>query len=758
MSADDQMRAMAAPSLFPAGGEMRLPGLGAGVDVRRSAHGAYTIDASSLEDLWFAQGVVTAGERLFQLDLALRASTGRLSELFGERTIEEDRRVRTIGLHEAGRAMSRDWDEASRSMHARFRDGVRAWTEAMPAPPIEYTLLDATPDLPDDESDWAACFAFMAWSLSNNLEQEVLRAWIAEQAGPEAVGVLLPPIPTAAPALVAGALRGVLEAAASRPRGQGSNAWAVSGTRTASGAPLLANDPHLLVLQPSAWLQLRLRAPGYAARGVGLTFSPGILLGATDHHAWGATNVTGDVQDLYLERLDDAGTAARFGDDWEPVTVRHETIEVRGGDPVAFEVRETRHGPLLEAAAIGPLGRSNVPLRETYALRWAGRESGVRPSITIDAARATSFAEFRRVVQHGLTGLGLNVAYADVDGTIGSCTTGRFPIRAQGDGTAPVPGWDGAHEWTGWIPTDELPWIENPERGYLVTANNRIHDDDYPYLIGVDFHPPFRALRIAELLERRSDHDVDSMAAIQTDTVSLPARTMLPALLAGVENGDDRRTPALRLLRGWDGDLRADSATAALFNVWSGCIARRALGDMLGEDLFRAYHAWREPWHHQVLPALLETPSEIVPLGERLLGDSLDDAVAELHERLGEDPGTWSWGALHHARFAHPLAGIPGLETLFTAADVEMGGDEQTVNQGGLDTQHGYDAVVVPSWRVVWDLSDLDRSAEVLTTGNSGNPASPHWADQSPAWSEGRLLPVADPGGAEEPPLRLLPA
>jgi penicillin amidase len=407
---------------------------------------------------------------------------------------------------------------------------------------------------------------------------------------------------------------------------------------------------------------------------------------------------------------------------------------------------------------MGPLGRDAVPMRETYALRWAGREAGVRPSLTIEAARATSFEEFRRVAQHSLTGLGMNIAYADVDGTIGSCTTGRFPVRAQGDGTAPVPGWDGEHEWTGWIPADELPWIENPERGFLVTANNRVHDDAYPHLIGLDFHPPFRARRIAELLEQRSDHDVASMGAIQTDTVSLPARAMLPALLAQVKNGDAARAGALDLLRNWDGDLRADSAAAAVFTVWSGCIARRALGDVLGDDLFRAYHAWREPWHHRVLPSLLETPSDVVPLDGTLLGDALDDALSELHERLGDDPAGWRWGTLHRARFAHPLAGIPGLESLFVAADVELGGDEQTVLQGGMDTQHGYGAAVVPSWRVVWDLSDPDRSAEVLATGNSGNPASPHWADQSPAWSEGRLLPVDEPHDSEDPVLRLLPA
>lgn len=756
----DQMRAMAAASLFPAEGELTVPGLAGSVTVTRDVRGVPSITAASQDDLWFAQGFVTAGERLFQLDLALRAANGRLSELFADKTLAEDRFARTVGLHRAGARYVTAWDERSRAMHARFRAGVFAWIAQMPAAPIEYMLLDAKPDLPEDPAAWASAFAYLGWGLSGNWDVELLRAQIAEHAGSDAVAALLPPLPAGPPEIAAGALDGALLGALPRTRGRGSNNWVVSGEHTASGKPLLANDPHLQVMQPGAWFQIGLEAPGYRARGVALTFSPGVLLGATGHHAWGVTNVSGDVQDLYVEHLNAERTAAEFRDGWEPLTIYREEIVVRGAaEPVVIEVRESRHGPLLDHAVVGELGPDYVPLpaEPVYALRWTGAEHGIRPSLVLDAAGAGDFHEFRAAVL-GVGCPGQNFVYADVDGNIGYACTGVFPVRTEADGTAPVPGWSGGHEWNGVIASEDLPWSLNPERGYLVTANNRIHEDDYPHLIGHDFHELYRARRITELLTARSDHDANSMRAIQMDTVSLPAREILPSLLAAVT--DPHYSDVVALLRDWDGDMHAGSAAAALFNVWCGHIARRALTPVLGEELFRAYHASRETWQCRTLPMLLrgEGPGGTNEwLSRDLLSAALEDALRELNETLGEDPSVWTWGAIHQATFAHPLASVPGLEDLFVAARLALGGDEQTVNQAGFDGREGYPVSVVPSWRAVWDLADADPAspgdAGVVPTGVSGNPASPHWNDQTPAWLSGDRS-ATEPGTA---PLTLRP-
>lgn len=738
----DGLRDAARTALFPTEGELDVEGLAAPAEIRRDTWGVPYLRAGSLEDLWFTQGVITAGERLFQLDLLLRAANGRLSEVFADRALPQDRFARTIGFRRAAERMVDRWTDVDHDMHARFRDGIFAWIDVMPAPPVEYGLLDLVPQLPRDEVSWAAAFSFLAWGLSGNWDRELLRTWIREQAGDDAVHTLMPPLPDDAPEVPAGALHGALFDAMPRAGGQGSNDWVVAGSRTASGKPLLANDPHLLAVQPGAWLEIHLDAPGYRSRGVALTFSPGVLLGTTAHHAWGVTNVTGDVQDLYLEELNAERTAARFGDTWESLTIEREQIAVRGeADPHVVEVRSSRHGPLLDTFTSGVAEVEFVELapEPVYALRWTALDgAGIPPSLVIDAARARSFEEFRDAVTQ-VECPGQNFVYADVDGSIGYACSGRYPVRHHGEGTAPVPG-TGGHEWDGWIPPRDLPWGEDPERGFLATANNRIHDDAYPHLIGHDFHTPFRVRRIVEHLAASHEHDVDSMTTLQNDTVSLAARETLPVLLQRTA-GADLDPVAWPIVASWDADMVAGSAGAAIFNVWSAHIARRTLETRLGPDLFRHYHAWRETFQCAVLPALLREPSGGW-IDDALLRDAFAAAVAELRETLGADPAQWRWGELHRLRLAHPLASIPGLDELFVAADIELGGDEQTVMQGGFDGRDGYRPAVIPSWRAVYDLADLDRSVGVVPTGISGNPASPHWNDQVGLWGAGAYHPL----------------
>jgi penicillin amidase len=739
----------AAAALAPVDGELAVAGLAAPVEVLRDAWGVPYISAASLDDLWFAQGFVTAGERLFQMDLALRAATGRLSEVFADRTLAQDRFARVVGFTRTGARVAAGYDDESRTMMRRFREGAAAWIAAMPAKPVEYVLLDLEPELPGDEASWAAAAVSLAWSLSGNAAQELLRAGIAEELGAEAVAALLPPLPATDPAIAAGGVAGTLLAALRdlppAPGGQGSNDWAVAGSLTTSGRPLLANDPHLDVTQPGAWLELGLRAPGYEARGVALPFWPGVILGATPHHAWGVTNVTGDVQDLYLERLDDDRGAAEFDGAWEPLTVHDEEIAVRGStDPVVVRVLETRHGPILDAFPIGD-GPDHLPLAETYALRWTGHERSIRPSAFVRVAQAGSFEAFREAVRHAECP-GQNFVYADVDGTIGYQCTGSYPVRRNGDGTAPVPGWTSEHEWDGWIPFEELPSAKDPEIGFLVTANHRIHAEDYPHLIGHDFHSPHRARRIAARRVEGSPHDVASTAAIQTDTVSLPAREVLRRL-AAIGSPDPDLAAALATLSAWDGDMAAGSAAAGLYAVWVQEMARAAVA---GRSFAEAYLAEREPYACRVLPASAGDDPEAVLLALRAALD-----------RLGPDPEAWRWGRLHTLRLVHPLGRMPGLEALFVAGEVELGGDEQTVLQGGFDGRGEFTPTVIPSWRAVWDLGDLDRSATVLPAGVSGNPASPHWNDQTALWARGRThpAPVTRPAveAAAVSALRLLP-
>jgi penicillin amidase len=489
---------------------------------------------------------------------------------------------------------------------------------------------------------------------------------------------------------------------------------------------------------------LHLRAPGYEARGVAFPFAPGVLVGITPHHAWGITNVTGDVQDLYEERMNDDGTATEFDGAWEPLVVHREQIRVRGGGPIEVDVRESRHGPLLEFAPVGIVDVDFVPVDRAYALRWTASDGLLEPSMLVELANADGFESFREALR-GIACPGQNVVYADVVGTIGYQLTGRYPVRRSGDGTVPVPGWTSDHEWDGFVPFDRLPWSKDPERGYLATANNRTHDEGYPHLIGHDFHTPYRARRIADLIDPQRELTAEHMARIQMDTVSLPARALLPRLTALDPRDDDERW-ALDLLRSWDGNQRATSTAAAIYNAWLFSIARWLLRADDDPTTYERYHAWREPFVCAALPNLL---GSAVPdwAGDGdgwdgVLHRTLAGGLAMLEERLGPDRSDWRWGALHRVRFAHVLARMPALGPVLVAADHELGGDEQTILQGGFDARDGFEATVVPSWRIVADLADVDRSMAVLPTGQSGNPASPHWNDQAPLWIGGTLRPA----------------
>ncbi len=741
-----ELRGIAEKALAPLEGELDVAGLREPVEVLRDRWGIPYVSAASLDDLWFAQGFVTASERLFQIDLALRAAGGRLCELFSELTLSQDRFARVVGFNRIGVREAERWNERSRAMFGRFVEGVRAWVAATPAPPVEYALLATPPDLPTDLAAWAAAFAYAAWGLSGNWDSELLRVHLAERLGAQAVADLLPPLPADPARVSAGGLAGRLLDTLPRAGAQGSNNWVVAGSRTASGKPLLANDPHLLVQQPAPWFEIHLRAPGYEARGAAFPIAPGVLVGVTPHHAWGFTNVTGDVQDLYEEHLGPDGATAEFDGAWEPLTIHREEIAIRGGDAVRIDVRETRHGPLLEVETIGVADVEYAPLDRAYALRWTAADGLLEPSALVEVANATDFGAFREALR-GLSCPGQNVVYADVDGTIGYQLTGRYPVRRAGDGTIPVPGWTSEHEWDGWVPYEDLPWSKDPVRGYLATANNRTHGEDYPHLIGRDFHAPFRARRIVELIEEaREPLVVADLARFQTDTVSLPARALLPRLVALEPRTDDERW-ALEVLGGWDGDQRADSVAAAVYNTWLARLAWALLGGARDRATFDRYHAWRESFVCLALPALLEAePPPWAVLGgagwDAVLGDTLDEAIALLTERLGPDRAGWRWGALHTVAFAHPLARMPGLAPVFVAAQHEAGGDEQTVLQGGFDGRADFAAAVVPSWRFVADLGNVDRSMAILTTGQSGNPASPHWNDQAALWIAGELRPA----------------
>lgn len=432
--------------------------------------------------------------------------------------------------------------------------------------------------------------------------------------------------------------------------------------------------------------------------------------------------------------------------------MHREQITVRGrAEPEILDVHETRNGPLLDSYMVGIAEPTVVPggIRHPYSLRWVGATEGIGPGTVRDMNVARDWETFRAAVRAWRCP-GQNMVYADVDGNIGYQLTGAIPVRRGGDGSLPMPGWTSSYGWDGEVPFDELPRAFNPPDGFIVTANNRMTDASYPHHLGSDFLPPFRARRITSMLTATAVHDRDSFARIQVDTVSLAASAIVGHLV-GIEPEEERQKQALALLAEWDHDLRADSAAAALYEVWNVKIAGRVLRPLLGEELFTHFYArrqWTNGFQYHVLPHLLAYPTarwfgeDGRATRDVVLLAALDEALDELTSQLGGDMDAWRWGALHTATFAGRLAIIPDLAELFTAGVVEMGGDEQTVNQSLFEPGHGYQVQVVPSWRQILDVSNWDESVGTITVGQSGNVASPHFDDQLELWKSGAHHPM----------------
>ncbi len=761
------------------GGEVRLAGLSAPVTVHRDAHGVPQVYADTPEDLFKAQGYVTAQDRFWEMDFRRHVTSGRLSELFGETTLETDKVVRTLGWRRVAEQELALLEPETVKLLEAYAAGVNAWLDEHPDTSdqaLEYAVLGIQRSGYRPErwspADSVAWLKAMAWDLRSNMDDELGRALAGAGLPAERVDQLYPayddermPVivgdaeksgekpsgtPVQAPAR---ALSSVLEAIRAMPEllGNGaseigSNSWVVSGSRTATGKPLLANDPHLAPQMPSVWYQAGLHcrkvteACPYDVTGFTFSGLPGVVIGHNHRVAWGFTNLGPDVTDLYVERID--GQNAEYKGQKEPLQVREETIRVAGGQDVRLTVRATRHGPnisdVLEKSAKLVSGST-----EAIAMRWTALDPGRTADAIFRMNRATDWTSFREAAA-SFEVPSQNLVYADVDGNIGYQSPGRIPVRSKGDGTRPVPGWDGEHEWTGFIPFDELPSILNPEKGYIVTANNAVVGSSYEHLLTKDWSYGYRAARIDELLKGNDKIDVAGMADVQLDSRNGFAPVLVPHLQrvgSGLRGVD--------LLDGWDFTQPVDSAAAAFYNAAWRHLVLLTFNDDLPEG---ARPDGGDRWF-EVVRKLLDDPADpywddvTTPVREdrdTILKSALRAAANELTDRLGDTPSTWRWGDLHTLTVTNQTFGTSGIapvERLFNRGPLHLPGGQSIVNATGWDAQEGYAVDWVPSMRMVVDLADFDASRYINLTGASGHPFTDHYWDQTPLWAEGRTIP-----------------
>lgn len=743
-------------------GTLAVPGLVSPVEVIRDGWGVPHIYAENEHDLFFAQGYVHAQDRLWQMEFNRRIGSGTLSAALGEATLDTDRFLRTIGLR---RAAEKDWarlDDDIRSIMEAYAAGVNAYIETHRGRlPLEFTILGVDPSLwtPLDTLAWGKV---MSYDLGGNYELELLRARIIAELGEQAAQQLLPPYANGAPVIVPpeartytwlrGASFGGLDALAAilgdRGLPWGSNNWTVHGSRTATGAPMLADDTHLGLNMPSIWYENGLH--GGRFDGVGFSFPgvPLVIIGHNARIAWGVTNLGPDVQDFYIERLNDLAhpTQYEFMGEWQDLQVEQEVIEVKGQSPVILDVLITRHGPIMNDV-IGDLAEA-----EPMALQWTALDGTYLFKAVRNLNLAANWDEFRQALSDWDVP-SQNFVYADVDGNIGYQAPGKIPIRAPGhQGLVPVPGWTGQYEWQGFIPFDELPSVLNPATGFIATANNKVVPDDYPYHLAYEWAAPYRAQRITDLLAANDNLTQEEIRDIQAQTYSLPAEAFRPYLLA-IEPEGEIQARALALLEAWDLRNEADRPGASVYQVWYWFLLQNTLADELDDQILEDYREYSSlhvpmmldlmtqpdsPWFDNTTTPQLETRDDI-------LRRSLADALIWLGERQGNDPEKWGWGRLHTMTFVHqPLgqSGIALLEQLFNSKPIPARGDNFTVDAASFRFTDPFSVYHGTSQRYIADLGDLDQSRTIHTTGQSGQLFHPHREDFISLWQDVESHPM----------------
>ncbi len=786
-------------------GELQLDGLDDAVDIFRDNYGIPHIYATNSHDLFFAQGYVHAQDRFWQMDFWRHIGSARLAEMFGEDQVDTDRFLRTLGWERIAQEELRLSTPEEQAVLQAYADGVNAYLadHSGAALSLEYAILklltpDYTPEpwQPVHTLTWAKV---MAWDLGSGcMYSEIEHALLQKIITPQQLSDLYPPYPADHVVVVPG-FNPLGTAGSAQPeatqtlsdtltpafqqlahqldtvetvlgpisRSIGSNNWVISGERTATGMPLLADDMHLSEQIPAIWYEVGLHCMPkgsdcpYEVTGYSFAGVPGVIVGHTDRIAWGFTNVGPDVLDLYIEKINPANSNQyEVNGQWVDMQIIQETIQVAGGDAVTLTVRATRHGPLIfDTAAdnieIQELWGIELPEQFGIAMRWTALEPNRVISAVLGYNSAQNWVEFRQAATQFAVP-SQNTVYADVDGNIAYQTPGNIPIRLPGhDGTLPVPGWSDDYEWQGYIPFADLPNAFNPPQGYIVSANNAVVDAYYPYLLTMEWDYGFRASRIVELIETApAPITVEYIQLMHGDNYNQSAADMVPFLLQ-LEFSDNKLIAARELLRDWDYQDHMDSSAAALYNAFWRALLAHTFQDDLPEEF---WPGGDDRWF-EIMRQFIQQPDSIwwddqnTTANERrddIFRLAFEQAVTELSSLLGSQSVEWLWGDLHGTIFHHQTLGLSGvapIEAIFNRGPYPTSGGASIVNATSWvastpDAATAYQVTWLPSMRMIADLSNLSASLSVNTTGQSGHAFHPHYTDQADLWRNIQYHPM----------------
>ena len=735
-------------------GSLEITEIDAPVRILRDKHAIPHIIAENFEDATFALGYAHAQDRLWQMEMSRRYVQGRLAEMFGESVFQTDVQLRTLGVYAAAIESVARLSPETQAILRSYAAGVNAFLDHRSGPlPIEFTLAGVTPE-PWRPADSVAVIKGMAMSLSGNAGSETERIALLSTLGKNSVEDFLAPFSQdPLPNYIDGLFR---TTQLGRSHGiddiSASNNWVVDGAHSATGKPLVANDPHLGFSIPSTWYLAHLAIPGEDIVGGTLAGVPAIVVGRNRHVAWGVTNVGSDTQDLYVERLDsDNPELYQIPGGWTEFESRTETIAVRFGGEETIHVRSSRHGPVMESPRYSEI----APPGHVMALSWtalAADDTSMDAILAIN--RAENAGDMRSAADFYVTPM-QNIVYADDSGEIGQIglmLPGRVPVRSEANdslGLVPAPGWDARYDWLGYIPVDELPHFTDPPSGRLATANNKTIPEDYPHLLSRDWDAPYRHDRIDILLAATSAHDVNSFQKIQLDILDSYATT-LKARLVAAGPFEGLADQAARLVGDWDGSMARDRPEPLIFAAWARALSKRIYADELGLA-FEDHWGFREDFILRVLDDVegqsrwcddRTTPqSEDCATQIRL---ALGDAIAELNAAYGEDLSAWRWGEAHiSVHEARPFGDFPFIGAWFNR-EIVVDGGAFTLQRADhrLASNRPYAAVHGAGYRGIYDLANIDASLYIVSTGQSGNVFSEHYDDLLEMWASGGYVTI----------------
>ena len=742
----------AIPSLT---GSVQLKGLQGAVKVFRDRYGIPHMKAESEMDAFFAQGFVTAQDRLWHMEYDRRRGSGRWAEAVGEQGVAQDQMMRRFRLEASAKADYQVMDPHTKDVFDAYAAGVNAFITSGDALPVEYRITRLEPE---PWQPWDGLTAYKVRHISMGVfESKVWRARMVREMGPEAAGKLFPgfepgylmilPPGSTSPGPLDEGLKELAEGAAGlnhlNEMDTGSNSWVLCGSETATGKPILAGDSHRALDTPSAYYQNQVACPEFDVVGLSFPGVPGFPhFGHNGRVSWSVTHTAADYQDLYVERFQDGKYL--YKDRWLEAETHDETIKVRDGTDVHTKVTVTQHGPVIAGY---PDQGSGLAFKYT-----ATERASTWPEILWRMLRVENSKELVDSMS-GWVDPCNNLLFADIHGDMGYLCRGRIPIRSRVNGWLPVPGWTGEHEWEGDIPFDELPVSINPPEGYIATANNRPVGDDYPHYIAIDFTPEFRVRLVTEGLKSLHRPTAEDMEQVHAQRVSIPALAYL-GVVKQIDPKDAAIKAAKHLLLDWNGEMNANQVQPTIYSAMRDAMLKEVLETNLTEKL--AYDAWHPAdrglgsFSNRLkarLVAMIEQDDRsLLPEGDTwptAVARALSKAVATLSERLGGDMGQWQWERVHQARPEHNLsAAFPELAELLDPPAIPSSGDGDTPLQGGYSPANPATVTSLSVARYSYDPSDWENSLWVVPLGSSGHPGSPHYADQSETWRQVKMIPM----------------